>query len=241
MSLNNGVYFKSLAGEPGDELGDLGRGGSEGAAAAGGPQQRAAQPTAPDRFRRKPGTRFDPRIVAKLICFLILNTKHVKTRLHFPSSVILVRCPYPGRNNQGRIAPPDKRFQPRIDDDCQNPASPERRNAAPASAVSAARSVLRQREGRPYILIKVRPKWMREEERARKRGLPSQRFLICTSFPHPTNATPAISLSNSASNSWIDFAHDGGGSKKRDFFCNTPRLPPSLAAHDGFHLPQKPP
>ena len=80
MSLNNGVYFKSLAGEPGDEFGDLGRGGSEGAAAAGGPQQRAAQPTAPDRFRRKPGTRFGRRIVARWFCVLrfTINTKHFR-------------------------------------------------------------------------------------------------------------------------------------------------------------------
>ena len=52
-----------ISGEPGDELRDACRGGAEGAAPAGRPQQRAAQPTAQDRLRRKPGTRFEPSLL----------------------------------------------------------------------------------------------------------------------------------------------------------------------------------
>ena len=141
-----------IAGEPGDELCDAGRGGAEGAAPAGRPQQRAAQPTAQDRLRRKPGTRFEPLQIIDFGSYFEIFITHFHVRVL-------------GMAVKTESCSPDKRVQyQRVDDDCQNPASAERRKR---NAASAAGSVLRQREGRPYILIKVRPKWMRERARAR--------------------------------------------------------------------------
>ena len=143
-----------IAGEPGDELGDAGGGGAEGAAPAGRPQQRAAQPTAQDRLRRKPGTRFEP---SQIIHFAFSLNK-LQLTVYSIDYHLLPSMFRPNRT------PSDKRVQyQRVDDDddCQNPAPAERRKRNAASS-AAAGSVLRQREGRPYILIKVRPKWMRE-------------------------------------------------------------------------------
>ena len=70
-----------IAGEPGDELCDAGRGGAEGAAPAGRPQQRAAQPTAQDRLRRKPGTRFEP---SKIFDFAFFIEQVTFENVHYP-------------------------------------------------------------------------------------------------------------------------------------------------------------